>query len=58
MSRRMASDFKPQMDGNPGPQPKKRRKANANAANANAGNNTASELNTKLCRLSFMLNCV
>lgn len=41
MSRRMANEFKPQMDGNAGPQPKKRRKANANAANANAGNNTA-----------------
>lgn len=40
----MANEFKPQMDGNTGPQPKKRRKANANAANANAGNNTASEL--------------
>ncbi|XP_055309413.1 protein pygopus isoform X2 [Sitodiplosis mosellana] len=39
MSRRMANEFKPQMDGNV-PQPKKRRKANANAANANAGNNT------------------
>lgn len=42
MSRRNDS-FKPQMDGNAGPQPKKRRKANANAANANAGNNTASK---------------
>lgn len=39
----MANDFKPQMDGNAGPQPKKRRKANANAANANAANNTASK---------------
>lgn len=44
MSRRMANDFKPQMEGNAGPQPKKRRKANANAANANAVNNTASKL--------------
>lgn len=43
MSRRMANEFKPQMEGNAGPQPKKRRKANANAANANAGNNTASK---------------
>lgn len=52
MSRRMANEFKPQIDGNTGPQPKKRRKANANAANTNAGNNTASEfffvLNKKL----------
>lgn len=44
MSRRMANEFKPQMDGSAGPQPtKKRRKANANAANANAGNNTTSK---------------
>lgn len=48
MSRRMANEFKPQMDGNAGPtQPKKRRKANSNAANANAGNNTASEFTKK-----------
>lgn len=38
----MANEFKPQMDGNAGPQPKKRRKANANAANANAVSNTTS----------------
>lgn len=43
MSRRMANEFKPQMDGN-GPQPKKRRKASANTANTSTGNNTASML--------------
>lgn len=41
MSRRMANDFKSQMDGTA--PAKKRRKANANANNANAANATASK---------------
>lgn len=44
MSRRMANEFKPQLDG--APQTKKRRKANSNAANANSANSTANAGNT------------
>lgn len=45
MSRRMANEFKSQIDG--AAPTKKRRKNNANANNANAANATASMLNVE-----------